>query len=372
MPREHDLRGAIDFIKISYIIWAGLNTASTCRYYRVKAFKMVIFSRIISIVRLMCIGCLSIGLLSCNDAEPLAVGSNVSFQYKPPTDYWAHRAQQQFFSVEDGRIAYTDTGPREGPVLVLLHGVPTSSWMFRKIIPGLQERVRVISVDHLGFGSSDKPEDLSEIYTRQEHADRVTALLSHLGIEQYSLLMHDMGGLIAWELMRRDMDNIEHLIVLNTVVSVTGFNHPNIQPSDMTREMMRVYSGDITSTAMVRKTFSDLGLTGSERLSENECFGYVQPLREGADGALYAFFISVDNALFTWLEGNKSEFANYDGDVLVLWGANDTVLTTRQIPILQDMFQIPDENINIYEDHAHFVAEEIPEEIIAQTMQFLK
>jgi pimeloyl-ACP methyl ester carboxylesterase len=134
---------------------------------------------------------------------------------------------------------------------------------------------------------------------------------------------------------------------------------------------MDAYSSPLTSVAVLTKTFNDLGLKGEHELSEAECFGYVAPMREGADPALYQFFTSINAKLFTALDENKTRFADYKGDTLVMWGAKDETLTVRQIPILKDMLSIPDENIHIYSDNAHFLAEEIPDEIIKKVSAFL-
>ena len=79
------------------------------------------------------------GCASTFDAEP---GTQVAASYTAPADYAAHRVQQQFFATPAGRIAYTDHGAANGKTLVLLHGVPTSSWMYRKVIPDLQHYMR--------------------------------------------------------------------------------------------------------------------------------------------------------------------------------------------------------------------------------------
>ena len=102
-------------------------------------------------------------LVSCSSPQDnLSVDSpEPNSNYQLPLAYQQHRSQQKYFQSEDGSIAYTDHG--EGDVLVLLHGVPTSSWMYRKIIPDLQQDFRVISVDLLGYGSSEKQKTAARI-----------------------------------------------------------------------------------------------------------------------------------------------------------------------------------------------------------------
>ena len=299
---------------------------------------------------------------------PLSIGNQIETTYAAPAAYQSHRDQQRLFQSPDGHLAYTDHGT--GPVLVLLHGVPTSSWMYRKIIPELQQDIRIISIDHLGFGSSDKP-DQETGYAPADHARRAHALLASLDIPEYSLLMHDMGGLVAWEMLRADQDAVQNLIVLNTIVNDEGFTQPEMKPGTFTRRLMDAFSSPLTSVAVLTKTFSDLGLTDEHELSEDECYGYVVPMREGADPALYQFFTGINSDLFTRLDENRTRFADFTGQTIVMWGAKDETLTVDQVPILQEMLNIPSENIFIYDDNAHFLAEEIPDEIIAKTKALL-
>ena len=89
------------------------------------------------------------------------------------------RSQQQSFSSKDGVIKYIDKG--QGPVILLLHGVPTSGWLYRKMIdPLVNAGYRVIAPDMLGFGNSDSPEGY-EIYSEEMHAQRLLELMNALG-----------------------------------------------------------------------------------------------------------------------------------------------------------------------------------------------
>ena len=299
----------------------------------------------------------------------MQIGSAVQANYSMPETYVDHRAQQQLLSVEGGTVAYTDHGT--GPAIVLLHGVPTSSWMYRKLIPLLQDDMRVITIDFLGYGSSEKPDGGSDVYGDDLQAIRVGQVLDHLQVSEHGLLIHDMGGLVAWEMLRTRPDSVSHLVVLNTVVSSTGFNHPNMKPGTVTRQLMNAYTGKLTSVAIMQNTFNSLGLTGPHELSEAECFGYVAPMREGSDDALYTFFTQINDDMMTRLEADDDTLADYSGETLVLWGAADKVLTVEQVPVLQKRLRIPDENIRIYEDTAHFVAEERPEDVAREILAFM-
>ncbi len=312
---------------------------------------------------------LVLALAGCASHFDAPIGTELAERYVPPNTYAEHRAQQQLFASADGQIAYTDHG--DGDVLVLLHGVPTSSWMYRNVIPGLQQHARVIAIDLLGFGSSEKPEDDGQRYASGAQAARVAALLRALGIERYGLVVHDMGGLVGWELLRSDVSAVSHLILLNTIIHEQGFEHPEFQPGMLTRQMTRAMAGNLTSGAALNMTFKSLGLTGDAALSEAECFGYVQPMREGASPALYAFYSSLNESLYARLESNRVAFESFDGATLVLWGGKDDILTTAQLPWLRTHLPIASDNVHIYPDNQHFLAEEIPAELVRQIALFL-
>jgi len=291
--------------------------------------------------------------------------------YKLTDQYAEHRRQQRWVNIPAGRIAYTDHG--DGDVLVLLHGVPTSSWMYRKMIAGLQSGMRVISIDFLGYGSSDKPENVGGIYSPEAQAGYVRAVLRKAGVQQYSLLFHDMGGLAAWELLRASSDKteIKNIIALNTIIAREGFNSPDMKKGMMSRQMMRLYSSKMTSSAILTKTFDEMGLRNNMTLSEAECRGYVLPMQEGSDEALYSFFTGFDNASFTRLEENIRSLNAYQGRALIIWGDQDEVLTSEQIPQLRQHLKVADQNVIILPDQAHFLAEEISEKLVQMTTSFL-
>lgn len=317
--------------------------------------------------------CILLSLFGCAAQQVSPVGSNIQKHYSFPKDYSEHRSQQQFYQTQNGKIAYTDHG--NGNTLVLIHGVPTSSWLYRKIIPNLQQHMRVISVDLLGYGSSDKPKSSVDAYSPHMQAAYIQNLLNDLDIQEYAIMVHDMGGLVGWELLKNDHNSksrINKLIIQNTIVSKKGFHHPNIPPGMIARQITQAYSNKLTSSAILEASFNSLGLGGDYSLSESECFGYVKPMTEGSSEALYAFFSNINNDLYTKLESNKTIFNAFNGETLVLWGGLDEILTTEQIPFLQENLNIPARNIHIYPNHKHFLVEEMPDEVISQVNTFMQ
>jgi pimeloyl-ACP methyl ester carboxylesterase len=106
----------------------------------------------------------------------------------------------RFADVNGHRIFYREAGPADAPVLLLLHGFPTSSYMFRGLVPALADTYHVIAPDHLGFGLSDAPSAEEFDYTFDALTDLTSGLLRQLGISRYALYVQDYGAPIGWRL----------------------------------------------------------------------------------------------------------------------------------------------------------------------------
>jgi len=299
---------------------------------------------------------------------PASPGISQALSYSTPKQYTEHQAMQRRFTTDAGEIAYTDHGT--GTVLVLLHGVPTSSWMYRNIIPSLQGSYRVISIDLLGYGSSAKPQNDDKAYLPDNQATIVQALLTHLNIDKFALAVHDMSGLVAWSLMRTNAP-ISELIIMNTIVRDEGFEQPELDKGLLTELKTEAMSNALTSEMMLESTFKSLGLDLKKDLTDSEAEGYIAPVKLGSDEAIYAFYTSMDEAFFKQLESNAIIFNQFDGRSLILWGAKDKTLTTRQIPFLQQHLRIPPGQVNIFDNQGHFLVEEIPEAISQKIKAFL-
>jgi pimeloyl-ACP methyl ester carboxylesterase len=129
----------------------------------------------------------------------------------------------QYTVVHGHRLFYREAGPLEGPALVLLHGFPTSSFMFRHLIPQLADRYRVIAPDHLGFGLSDAPSVKDFDYTFDALADLTGRLLTQLGVKRYAMYVHDCGAPVGWRLALTHPRSIRAIITQNGNGYEAGF-----------------------------------------------------------------------------------------------------------------------------------------------------
>ncbi|OAT66334.1 alpha/beta hydrolase [Mycobacteroides immunogenum] len=106
----------------------------------------------------------------------------------------------RYATVDGHRLFYREAGREEAPAIVLLHGFPTSSYMFRNLIERLADDYRVIAPDHLGFGYSDMPLVSEFEYTFDALADLTRGLLDQLGLSRYAIYVQDYGAPIGWRL----------------------------------------------------------------------------------------------------------------------------------------------------------------------------
>ncbi|HEY7874662.1 MAG TPA: haloalkane dehalogenase, partial [Actinomycetota bacterium] len=119
------------------------------------------------------------------------------------------------------RVHYVDEGPAEGEPVVLLHGEPSWSYLYRKMIPVIAAAgIRAVGIDFVGFGRSDKPVERAD-YTYQRHVDWTRAALDAIGVGDITLFCQDWGGLIGLRLVGEEPDRFARVVAANTFL-VTG------------------------------------------------------------------------------------------------------------------------------------------------------
>jgi pimeloyl-ACP methyl ester carboxylesterase len=153
----------------------------------------------------------------------------------------------RFAEIAGRRIFYREAGLSSAPTIVLLHGTPASSHMYRNLIPALADRYHVIAPDYPGFGHSDRPSVDEFDYTFDTLADHVDALLDHLGLTRYALYVQDYGAPVGWRLALRHPDRIAAIVSQNGNAYVEGFVGDAMEPlfaygrdrSDANAEVLR-------------------------------------------------------------------------------------------------------------------------------------
>ncbi len=126
---------------------------------------------------------------------------------------------------QDLRIHYVDEGPQDGPVMLLLHGMPTWAYLYRDMIPTLIDAgYRCIAPDHMGFGRSDKPTDI-HWYTIARHTEILTSLIAALNLHRVTVVCQDWGGPIGLAQAAMMPERFEHLVIMNTWLHHEGYEY---------------------------------------------------------------------------------------------------------------------------------------------------
>tara|TARA_B110000003_G_scaffold50045_1_gene48980 strand:+ start:3792 stop:4904 length:1113 start_codon:yes stop_codon:yes gene_type:complete len=140
-----------------------------------------------------------------------------SFDNIPDYDF-----EPNYMNIGNLRIHYLDEGPIDGEIIYLLHGEPTWSYLFRKMIPILtQAGYRVIAPDMVGFGKSDKYISIND-YSHQMHVDTMTQLIRQLDLKDITAHVHDWGGLVGLRVIAEEPDRFLRVIASNTGLIATG------------------------------------------------------------------------------------------------------------------------------------------------------
>ncbi|MCE7010386.1 alpha/beta hydrolase [Kibdelosporangium philippinense] len=266
-------------------------------------------------------------------------------------------------------IFYRQAGDPERPTLLLLHGFPASSFMYRELITLLEDEFHVVAPDYPGFGHSAAPTNFS--YTFDRLADVIEHFTEAIGITKYGLYMQDFGGPVGFRLAHRHPERVTFLVVQNANAYEEGL--PDSfwgQARELWKDPSDENRAKIAEAAM-----------SSEALRWNYIHGVTDPARINPDSWL------LQEALLN-REGNKEAMVDllYDyrtnlelypqwqeyfrtnqPPTLVVWGQNDIIFPAEGAhPFAKDLKQI---DFNLL-DTGHFALEDHSAEIAAHIKRF--
>jgi pimeloyl-ACP methyl ester carboxylesterase len=141
-----------------------------------------------------------------------------------------HATHYRYADIDGQQLFYREAGAADAPTLVLLHGFPASSFMFRNLIPLLSDRYHVIAPDHLGFGLSSAPPADEFDYSFSTLAGLTAGLLLHLGLTRYAIYVHDYGAPVGWRLALAKPGAISAIITQNGNGYEAGFTRDFWKP----------------------------------------------------------------------------------------------------------------------------------------------
>ncbi|MEW2449432.1 alpha/beta hydrolase [Streptomyces parvulus] len=276
----------------------------------------------------------------------------------------------RYATVDGRRIFYRETGSADLPTVVLLHGFPTSSFMFRNLIPQL-EGYRVIAPDHLGFGLSDAPGTEDFDYSFDALADLTAELLTQLGVGRYAIVVQDYGAPIGWRLAVRDPGSVVAVITQNGNGYDEGFVADNWQPIWNYQREQSPENETALRGAFTLEAIRDQYTTGVEDVSvlapDTWTLDHAHISRPGnAEVQLKLFLDYATNpplypALHAWLRNGQVP-------VLATWGRDDPFFG----PDGARAFARDTDNAEIHVmEGGHFLLESAGDEVAALIRTFL-
>jgi haloalkane dehalogenase len=141
---------------------------------------------------------------------------------------WVDRAAYPFtprrVSVEGLGVSYVDEG--DGPTILMVHGTPSWSFLYRHLVRGLRDRFRCVAPDLPGFGLSDKP--AGDAYRPEDQARRLTAFIDALGLKDLTLVVHDFGGPIGLATAMEQPERVRRLVIFNTWMWSLAGSRPTV------------------------------------------------------------------------------------------------------------------------------------------------
>jgi pimeloyl-ACP methyl ester carboxylesterase len=278
----------------------------------------------------------------------------------------------RYAQIAGRQMFYREAGPSNAPAVVLLHGTPASSHMYRNLIPALADRYHVIAPDYPGFGHSEVPGVAEFDYTFDTLADHVDALLDHLGVRRYALYVQDYGAPVGWRLALRHPDRIAAVITQNGNAYIEGFVGDAMEP-------LFAYGRDrsAVNAAVLRELIS------IEGLEWQYTHGVSDPSVVDPDvwSSAHAAVASSEDRIEAQLE----LFADYRTNVelyplvheyfrasqvplLAVWGRNDQIFGPAGARAFGS--DLPQADIHLL-DGGHFLLESRLDEVVALVRPFL-
>lgn len=273
-------------------------------------------------------------------------------------------------TVEGLEIFYREAGPADAPSLVLLHGFPSSSHMFRELIPLLSDRFHLVAPDYPGFGYSAAPPPGAFAYTFDHLASVIERFLEALGLTRYSLYLQDYGGPIGLRLATRQPERLETLIVQNANAYVEGISaaFEPLKPfwahrTPMTEQAARTLL--TRDTTIYQYTH---GVRDRTRISPDAWTVDQHFLDRAGNDAIQLDLLQDYSANLALYPAWHAYFRARRPRTLIVWGQNDPFFTVAGArAYLRDL---PEAELHLL-DTGHFALEEDHDTIAAHIHRFM-
>jgi pimeloyl-ACP methyl ester carboxylesterase len=274
-------------------------------------------------------------------------------------------------SVRGRKLFYREAGSTKSPTIVLLHGFPSSSHMFRDLIPKLEDKFHVIAPDYVGFGYSDAPGAKEFEYTFDNLAAHVEGLLfQNLGLKKFSIYVQDYGAPVGYRIASSHPDAIQSIVVQNGNAYAEGigagfdamkpfWTNRNPETEKPVRELLK------QETTIFQYTH---GVANADRVSPD---GYTLDQlfldRPGNDAIQLDLLHNYQSNLAQYDRWHEY-FRNSQPKMLIVWGKNDPFFTVEGAKAYQR--DLPKAELHLLET-GHFALEDSSDFIAQRMREFL-
>jgi len=258
-----------------------------------------------------------------------------------------------------GDIAYLRTG--QGPPLVLLHGIPSSSYLWRDVIEPLSATFEVLAPDLLGFGDSDKRMDVDLSIAAQ--ARYVVAFMETIGVHQAAVAGHDIGGGVAQLMAVDEPQRVARLILIDSIVDN---NWPIPDIARLKEPAWDQIMVNIDLRSGLRKGL-EAGIVTPERVTDEMVDEWTRPFQDlGGRRAYLRAARALNNRDLT---SRAKHIDEIETPTLILWGANDAFLEPRWAETLHQ--KLRESTVEIVDPGGHFLPLDRPDAVAQAITRFL-
>ncbi len=273
--------------------------------------------------------------------------------------------------IDNVNIFYREAGPADAPVIVLLHGFPSSSHMYRNLLTKLEDDFHLIAPDYPGFGNSDRPLIGEFAYTFDHLAEVVEKFFQKLGLKKFSLYMQDYGGPVGFRIAAKHPDWIAALIIQNTNAYEEGL-------TPLFERLRPLWEEQTISTERrVNKTLHRSGTmwqyihgARDKRKISPDAWNMDQYFLDQPQSHFIQFKLQADfdSNLKRYPEW-QNYFRTHQPPTLVVWGKNDKIFSPKGA----EAYKRDLRNIEVHMlDTGHFALEEDCDVIAGHMRRFLK
>jgi pimeloyl-ACP methyl ester carboxylesterase len=296
--------------------------------------------------------------------QPVRAAKAAMTDEAPPVTHYRTR------TVDGIKIFYREAGSPSAPTVLLLHGFPTSSHMFRNLIPELADRYHVIAPDYPGYGQSDMPDRATFSYTFDRFGQLVDGLLNQLGVTRYAMYVMDYGAPVGWRLALGHPERITALIVQNGNAYEEGlkefWNPIKAYWSDHSQEHRKALYV-LVAPETTKFQYTD-GVSDLSRIAPDNWLQDQALLDRPGNAEIQMDLFYDYRTNLPLYPAVQAYFRKHQPPTLIVWGKNDKIFPADGAhPYKRDLPKVEFHLI----DSGHFVLEDKADEVVPLIRNFL-